>query len=93
MLREHSLIDFLTLIKTAFSKESSQEDASLVYGMSCHGIEAVVGFPPQTVRLFHDASNVAKIFPPKFIFEEFDNRFYPLRIEETSESNTFFFLA
>ena len=61
--------------------------------MSCHGIEAVEGFPLQTVRLLLDASNFAKIFPPIFIFEEFDSRFYPLRIEETSESSTFFFLA
>ena len=93
MLREHSLIDFSTLTKTASDKESSPEDASLVYGMSCHGIGAVVEFLQQTVRLLLDANNVVKIFPLKFIFEEFDNRFYPLRIEETSESNMFFFLA
>ena len=93
MLREHSLIECLTLTETASDKESSQEGASLIYGMLCHGIEVAEGFPQQTVRLLRDASNVAKIFPLKFIFEEFDNQFYPLRIEETSESSTFFFLA
>ena len=83
----------MTLTKTASDKESSPEDASSVYGMWCHGIIVVVGFPQQTVRLLRYASNVVKIFPLKFIFEEFDNQFYPLRIEETSESSTFFFLA
>ena len=83
----------MTLTKTASDKESSPEDASLVCGMSCHGIEAVEGFPLQTVRLLLDASSFAKIFPLRSIFEEFDNRFYPLQIEETSESNRFFFLA
>ena len=93
MLREHSLIEFLTLTETASDKESSQEDASLVCGMLCHGIEVVEGFLQQTVRLLHDASNVAKIFPLKFISEEFGNPFYPLQTEETSESNMFSFLA
>ena len=93
MLREHSLIEFLTLTETASDKESSQEGASLIYGMLCHGIEVAGGFPQQTVRLLRDASNVAKIFPLKFVFEEFSNQFYPLQIEETFESNMFSFLA
>ena len=93
MLREHSLIDFLTLTKTAFNKESSPEDASLVYGMLYHGIKVVVGSPQQIMRSLHDASNFVEKFPLKFIFEGFDNQFYPLRKEETSKSNMLFFLV
>ena len=93
MLQEHFLIDFLTLTKTASDKESLPEDASSVYGMWCHGIIVVVGFPQQIVMLPHDASNFAEIFLLKSIFEEFDNQFYPLQIKETSESNTLFFPA